>query len=87
MDAFIGITIVCSLYFLAILCILFLREVKHKLALKKSFVAPEDQIDSNFPHPYTEVNPDDLGLFDPDKVTDEEDNDTDDNLIDNKHEP
>ncbi|CAD8157072.1 unnamed protein product [Paramecium pentaurelia] len=84
-DGFMGITIICSLYTLAILSILFLKEVKHKLALKKSFVSPSDQIDQSFPHPYTEVNPHDLGLFDPDKVQDEDD-DTggDDNLIDDE---
>lgn len=41
-DGFMGITITCSLYTLAILSILFLKEVKHKLALKKSFVSPSD---------------------------------------------
>lgn len=41
-DGFLGITIICSLYTLAILSILFLKEVKHKLALKKSFVSPSD---------------------------------------------
>ncbi|CAD8065070.1 unnamed protein product [Paramecium sonneborni] len=85
-DGFIGITIICSLYALAILSIVFLKEVKHKLALKKSFVNPSDESEKPFPHPYTEVNPDDLGLFDPDKVQDEDD-DTggDDNLIDNNN--
>ncbi|CAD8153440.1 unnamed protein product [Paramecium octaurelia] len=84
-DGFMGITIICALYTLAILSILFLKEVKHKLALKKSFVSPSDQIEEAFPHPYTEVNPHDLGLFDPDKVKDEDD-DTggDDNLIENE---
>lgn len=42
MDGFIGITIVCSLYGMAILSILFLKETKHKLALKKSFIAPAE---------------------------------------------
>lgn len=42
LDGLNGIIIVCSLYGVAILSIIFLKETKHKLALKKSFIAPAE---------------------------------------------
>lgn len=48
----------CGLYFAAIMCIFFLKEVKHKLALKKSFLSQVEKIEADFPHAVPEGEPD-----------------------------
>jgi len=74
-DGFIGITITCSLFMVAILSIFWVREVKHKLALKKSFLSQNERIEDEFPHASPEGDPEDYGLYD--KVMDEDEVDKD----------